>query len=787
MLAKTGKADIDAGTTLTVSDDGTVKATAGAVEMTAQNAVTVTGTAVVEAGTSVTVESKAAGDVTIDTTGSVTANDGNVTIDNDNGAVTVQKGTVEAKSAPVVPPAVATVANVDIDATGDVKIDTGATVKANDNVTVDTTAGNVSAKDATVEAGNNMLVKADVGNVTIDTGSTVTADKNLTVEAGNDVNIKTTTASVEAKTGDAYVEAKNGDITMDAGTKVKAGHNAYLGADTGELKVANVEAGQAAWLVAGGDIVNNDISGVQVKAKELRLDAGGSVGADGTPFKTDVNNIEATAALGNVVIDEKDDITIGNVGSDDPAGKLYVNKVTADGSLATPPPSAPDMAGIDSDGDAKLTANGSITVAEDVAAENAAALTASSGDVTVNASVSGNDTDINASGDVTVNGSVSGSSTTDVNAGGTVTVNGSVTGGNTGINAGGNVNVNGIISGGGMSITAGGDIAFDEDGQVSGNTVTMTFGGDLTQEGATVTANRGYISGKTDLHAAIKTEDITLESTGGSIGKAGANSSSYIVVGSDSGTVKVTATADGDVAIAAADANTIDVAEITAGKSASVFTAGTIKPTGKIKAGKDISVSAKNFMGGIVKISLGGRLTVNNFGDAMFGNPLLAIFSTSGGNRNVNVNNQPNKSVVFVDGRLAGGDLQTINKLGAMEAFPVQTPELKSEQGVFGNPIFLHDELGVANPLAVGAIDFLLLDIPRLTLSSDFPLEIEKQVAAAGLNPTTSYWFGQKPADADKSNDSEKKENDSNGEGGSSEGKGSGEASSDGSNQTAMN
>ena len=116
----------------------------------------------------------------------------------------------------------------------------------------------------------------------------------------------------------------------------------------------------------------------------------------------------------------------------------------------------------------------------------------------------------------------------------------------------------------------------------------------------------------------------------------------------------------------------------------------------------------------------------------------------------------------------------------------MQTPELKSEQGVFGNPVFLHDELGVANPLAVGAIDFLLLDIPRLTLSSDFPLEIEKQVAAAGLNPTTSYWFGQ------KSNDEVKDDAEGNGEGKEgedkpSEGNGGGEAPSAGVNQTAMN
>ena len=85
----------------------------------------------------------------------------------------------------------------------------------------------------------------------------------------------------------------------------------------------------------------------------------------------------------------------------------------------------------------------------------------------------------------------------------------------------------------------------------------------------------------------------------------------------------------------------------------------------------------------------------------------------------------------------------------------MQTPELKSEQGVFGNPTFLHDELDVANPLAVGAIDFLLQDVPLLTLTSDFPTEIDKQVAANGLNPTTSYWFGQNQQTGESENKGE--------------------------------
>ena len=67
----------------------------------------------------------------------------------------------------------------------------------------------------------------------------------------------------------------------------------------------------------------------------------------------------------------------------------------------------------------------------------------------------------------------------------------------------------------------------------------------------------------------------------------------------------------------------------------------------------------------------------------------------------------------------------------------------------------VHDELDVANPLAVGAIDFLLQDYARLSYGSEFPMDADAQVAISGLNPTTSYWCGQKKAD-DGSADDEK-------------------------------
>ena len=228
----------------------------------------------------------------------------------------------------------------------------------------------------------------------------------------------------------------------------------------------------------------------------------------------------------------------------------------------------------------------------------------------------------------------------------------------------------------------------------------------------------------------------------------------------------MTAKAGRDVAIADATGKglTIDSDGISGGVNAAVYTKGSIAENDYTISAPNVIVSARDYRGGVngngavVLIAPGNSLTVNNFSNGA--RPLLAIFKTAkGGNKTPKIANQPNDTIVFIDGRLAGGDIHIINKLGALEAFPVQTPELKSEQGVFGNPNFLHDELDVANPFAVGAIDFLLQDVPLLTLTSDFPVEVEKQVAAAGLNPRTSYWFGQKSKD--ESTEEEDKDADS--------------------------
>jgi len=310
------------------------------------------------------------------------------------------------------------------------------------------------------------------------------------------------------------------------------------------------------------------------------------------------------------------------------------------------------------------------------------------------------------------------------------------------VKTGANTKIDGNVAVGSTAdIDAGRNVEFSSAGLLSASKARVKAGANITQADASVSVVRGYAN-ETHLAAAVRAGSTELTASG----DIGNGTYDYVTVGG--GAVK--ATAGGDVSLASANSENLLLSSVS-GENVSLYTIGNLITDGTVtsKSG-DTTVTAKTF-GGIAQHSFGSSLAVNNFNNGA--SPLLAIFETNGGNTTPTINNQPNNAIIFIDGRLAGGDIQTINKLGALEAFPVQTPELKSEQGVFGNPNFLHDELDVANPFAVGAIDFLLQDVPLLTLTSDFPMEVDKQIAANGLNPTTSYWFGQNPQTEFERND----------------------------------
>ena len=597
-------------------------------------------------------------------------------------------GTVTAVDATLTADGTLDVANAGNDFSGTVKAE-GASVKLADRN--DITLGRVNGTSGfvVVEAGQSVRSEGPI-----------TAQGNLRIRGGRDVTLNgatTAKGSVTVLAGGSVsqgaditvtdasatvdVEAENGSIVMADGTKTRTAGGNVSYVASGKIDLATVDAGNGNAYLKAGDTLTTTANGT-VSAKGFAFKAQ-QIGTPDNPFNLDVATL-ALAARDGIYVRNARAAEIGStVGM---AGNFSVNRVKSDATTEVLDRVADgeDVSGITvENGPLDLVNNGTLTQTD--------------------------------AGRVTVGGETS-----------IRVVGGDLELGNAGNDFRGGINAEADN----VLLADANDMELDH--IVAAGSATLVAGGNIVQNGATVKVDHGRAD-ETRLDASVRANTIRLEARG----NIGRGTHDYLVVGGGT----VSATAGGNVSLASAGTEDLKVG-IVAGRDVSLYTAGKLVTEDTVSAAGSTTVSAKRF-GGAARHAFGSSLTVNNFNQGA--RPLLAIFETKGGNRTPHVKNQPNDTIVFIDGRLAGGDIQVINKLGALEAFPVQTPELKSEQGVFGNPNFLHDELDVANPFAVGAIDFLLQDIPRLTLASDFPLEVEKQVAANGLNPTTSYWFGQNP------------------------------------------
>jgi len=627
-------------------------------------------------------------------------------------AIGLEVGTVDAVS----------VAEVSSDGTASGTYDTaslsGLAATANGPVVVRTESGDLSVKQAISAngAGGNVLAAANGHGASIVVDADVSASRSATVTADKNVTLN---ADVTAGK-DAYVESTAGNVKMKDGKSVTAGEDAFVGAK-GKLQIAKVKAGNGIWLKTQTESVVNEsaygVDGVNVEAQHLRIESGEGIGESSNPLKTNVVGVEARAESGSVYIDEKDSLKVE-------AKQFAVDKVGISGAAAEV--DSGNLNGISASDDVSVAAGGSISVDEGI--------------------VAGDDVSVAAGGGVTVNdGIVAGDAVSVKSKSGSVTVNSLVSGETVDVSAKKQIRVNGAIGSRRQTVvTSASDVSFGAAGQVSGSAVALTAGGSITQDDATITSPEGFVDG-VQVNAAVSASGKATLKAGDSIGSVSDSSISY--VGVEAGSVAASAKKSVAVADPNGDGLVVDADGIKADGKVAVYTSGSVTGSGKISA-QSVTVSAKSYEEGSVKVSVGNSLAANNFVNGM--SPLLAIFDSIGGSSRPNFDNRPNKTIAFFDGRLLGGDLKAINTLGAIEAFPVQTPELKSEQGIFGNPTFLHDELDVANPLAVGAIDFILQEIPRLRLSDDFPIEVEEQLLANGLNPTTSYWFGQDRCEEEK-------------------------------------
>ena len=279
-------------------------------------------------------------------------------------------------------------------------------------------AGASAANDLMIEAGNGIVVDqpvlATAGDLLLHAQSGDLAINNtVTATAGNasllaSANVTQAAAGDVTAGGTLDINAQGGDITMTDGAISSATGNARLLA-TGDIYLASL-SGANVRVDAGGSIIDNGDTDVDVIATSAQLVAGNAVGepqaTNNGLLETTVGTLAASAANGGVFIDESDALDIGSVAAID------VQRVNINGTPTTQSGSA--LAGILASDDVVVRANTDLNVLNAVeATAGNLLLRAQTGNMQISSTVdAGNDLTLQAN-----NGTLTQSAAGDVTAG----------------------------------------------------------------------------------------------------------------------------------------------------------------------------------------------------------------------------------------------------------------------------------------------------------------------------------------------------------------------------------
>ena len=260
----------------------------------------------------------------------------------------------------------------------------------------------------------------------------------------------------------------------------------------------------------------------------------------------------------------------------------------------------------------------------------------------------------------------------------------------------GSIEMGKVIGAGEASFKASGSIS-DNDSLVEARTLTMTASGDIGSHSAP-----------------IKTETATLKNISGR---------NVYLEETSSGTVKVgTITAE----------NRLELAARNLEKNGRLEPAG--KGQGQIKAGAaGALLDVAGHIGGLnnhitIELKNGGKLELRsgslNLNNEMWENKddkgyLYVIVDApgfdiekwwEGYNKNGGSPDQKIPGLVIVNGQAIEGNPDLLRAIHRAEAFTIETPELKSKQGVFGSPVFIHTDMDVSEAASIGSVDYLQMD-----------------------------------------------------------------------------
>ena len=643
----------------------------------------------------------------------------------------------------------ATGADIDIDAgTVDVTTITQTATQTNPDGKVDIDAG--TATISTVNADGDVQLTASGNSASVNTiaaGGAVDVDVAngtatlTTVNAGGAVDVDAETADVAAvnAAGAVHVEATTGDATVGTvqGTTVEVvadnanavvqdsvsatAGNASVTAANGAVNGGNVSA-------SGGDAT---VSGRSVTVGDVVATAANDVGG----------NAAVTATDGNIVAN---DVTATGTADVTASGSVTARDIDA-GGQATVAGTSVTARNIRGNGTSVTARTGNVDVSGQIGRSGVTEISADNGVITAGTIVSGDDLNLDANG-IDAGIDAGGDANLTVRNGGDLTLDGLAAGGDVTLDIAGDADVGNLGVGGDLNGTVGG--AFSTDGGTTGSigqdgglaVGSAAINGNLASGPVTMTAPGGF-----QLNGDLNAGTVNI-AAGGFTGNGLLTSGNLTLVGGNIGSSAAAPlrlqTAGG--ATINLNGGSIYMEEVGSGRWIQI---GDINASGVLSISAPSIGGSDGMQGGFINGSIhsGGDMTLNIGGQ--FGaqgytlHPVSASIGNGGhliinyGNLNpaaldpsyIHVAlNVPGGTLVtpdegdragFILYQYNGGGFQVIGASAeqtrlinrALE-FTLNTPELKSKQGIFGDPAFVHTKMNVSEARSMGNMDMLELN-----------------------------------------------------------------------------
>jgi len=638
-----------------------------------------------------------------------------------------------------------------------------ATLLAGQDVLVDGTVTS-TADDIWIWAGRNAEINSDltsgglgnigvraVGNVLLGAMTASTGNGGILMDAGGD--LIDDLATVIQTSGRTVLRAGN-DVNMQG--SIESGDlYAYAG---GDLNLGVTVVTNLLWLGTAGDLN----SATPLSAQTVGLFAGGDIGAAGDSVQIDAPNLAAQSTGGNIFLHTLQNVSLIPLNAG--AGLVVLEQVALDSTTETVEGSVSPVPlnGIQSAGNADLDAEASVGGNQVVAGGNID-LDAPGQSVSVNEFEAGGFLDI-FSGTLSADTLESGGET--IIDTGSMEIRNGTSGGNMNIASSslsadtlearsnidivtGDMDVSSIQAGNRIQSTSGnlrfnnmdaqtidaragsiamgrvnaGQAQFDARGNITDNnsllnvnTLRMTASGNIGGQGAPIRMNTRTIQDIRGNNVFINEQSSGIINLG-LISANGFLSLSAPNIGGGNGTG----------GFVDANGNAIN---LRAGAGALINVAGFLgQPDNPLETDFQGPVDLDSHgLSGLVTPGGYVYVIVNQEGDLPF--PFMQY---------IGMQNVP--GLIIANGRVIGGDAELLRRIFRTEAFAMETPELKSQQGVFGEPYFVHEFLDVSDPVALGLIDFILAQDAIIIGHPELPIEAQREISVGGVHPSTAYNF----------------------------------------------